>query len=103
MCCLYKSLYGLKHASRQWFAKCSTTIQPTSFVQSKAEYSLFICCKAKTFTSLLIYIDDDIFIIRNNIVVVLAFKKFLNTHFLIKDLDNPKYMKNFTTSIAISQ
>ena len=39
MCRLNKSLYALKQASRQWFAKISTVIQAADFIQSKADYS----------------------------------------------------------------
>ena len=77
VCRLNKSLYGLKQASRQWFAKFSIAIQGARFIQSKADYSLFTCKKGKSFTALLIYVDD-ILITGNDPNAIIVLKKFLH-------------------------
>jgi hypothetical protein len=107
VCLLHKSLYGLKQASRQWFAKFFTTIQAAGFVQSKADYSLFTCRKGKSFTALLIYVDD-ILITGNDVNAISTLKQFLHSRFRIKDLGNLKYFLGIEVSrskkgISISQ
>ncbi|KAM1627395.1 hypothetical protein ACFX1R_017067 [Malus domestica] len=107
VCRLNKSLYGLKQASRQWFAKFSTAIQTAGFVQSKADYSLFTHRKGKSFTALLIYVDD-IVITGNNMAAISSLKRFLHSRFRIKDLGDLKYFLGIEVSrshkgISLSQ
>jgi len=106
VCRLNKSLYGLKQASRQWFVKFSAAIQAAGYVQSKADYSLFTYRNGKSFTALLIYVDD-ILITGNDLKAVYTLKRFLHSRFRIEDLGDLKYFLGIKVSrsqkgIAIS-
>ncbi|RVX01281.1 Retrovirus-related Pol polyprotein from transposon RE1 [Vitis vinifera] len=50
------------HASCQWFAKFSEAIRSAGYAQSQADYSLFTRQQGKSFTALLIYVDDILII-----------------------------------------
>ncbi|WJZ98115.1 hypothetical protein VitviT2T_016667 [Vitis vinifera] len=99
VCRLHKSLYGLKQASRQWFAKFSEAIQSAGYAQSQADYSLFTRKQDKSFTALLIYVDD-ILITGNDPVSIATTKKFLHSHFHLKDLGDLKYFLGIEVSAS---
>ncbi|RVW76793.1 Retrovirus-related Pol polyprotein from transposon RE1 [Vitis vinifera] len=91
VCKLQKSLYGLKQASRQWFAKLTTALKEYGFQQSLADYSLFTYRRGNIVMNLLVYVDDLI-LAGNDNKVCEAFKNFLDRKFGIKNLGQLKYI-----------
>lgn len=85
VCKLKKSLYGLKQASRQWFAKLTFELVHQGFTQSKNDYSLFIKHTADSFILAAVYVDD-IILTGNDIQSIQQLKSHLHRTFSIKDL-----------------
>nr|KYP59765.1 Retrovirus-related Pol polyprotein from transposon TNT 1-94 [Cajanus cajan] len=91
VCRLQRSLYVLKQASRQWFARLSSFLLSHGFLQSTSDHSLFLKCKDSTITVLLIYVDD-IVLVRNNLFEISHITSLLYSTFKIKNLGERKYI-----------
>ncbi|PKI50880.1 hypothetical protein CRG98_028708 [Punica granatum] len=90
VCRLQKSLYGLRQASHNWFAKLSIALKSYGFTQSSANYSLFTFNKAGIILIILVYVDDLI-LTGNDPAHYAKFKEYLDKCFSIKDLGKLRY------------
>jgi len=90
VCHLQKSLYGLREAPWQWFAKLYSKLYEYGFVQPYVDYSLFVYRKGDTLLAALVYVDD-IVLASNDTQATKDFKSYLHTCFSIKDLGPVKY------------
>lgn len=90
VCRLHKSIYGLKQASRCWFAKLTSALTKFGFIQSYADYSLFTFTREGVELRVLIYVDDFL-ICGNHTKMLESFKAYLGRCFHMKDLGKAKY------------
>ena len=84
VCKLQKSLYGLKQASRQWFAKLHAFLLQLGYTQSQYDSSLFLRTSASHLTIVAVYVDD-ILVTGSHHDDIVALKHHLHSSFGIKD------------------
>ena len=58
VCKLQRSLYGLRQAGRQWYAKLSTFLLSNNYSIFVADHSLFLKYNNDKLTVILVYVDD---------------------------------------------
>jgi len=90
VCKLKKALYGLKQASRDWFAKLSNFFISAEYTQSMNDHSLFINSSERSFTAILVYVDD-IILAGNDKEEIDRIREALNKTFKNKDLGDLRY------------
>ena len=88
---LLKSLYGLKQAPRLFNAHLNAVLQSMQFKQSVHDPCLYIYKQEKTYT-LLVIVVDDILLATNDIKHAQRFEKEMTKIFDLKSMGVPKYM-----------
>ena len=90
VCHLTKSLYGLKQALRQWYKKFDAFMAAYDFKRKKSDHCVFIKRYASgDFLILLLYVDDMLIVGQDRIKIV-ALKKDLSKSLAMKDLGSAK-------------
>lgn len=85
VCKLKKSLYGLKQASRQWYAKLVDTLNSRGYVHSSHyDHSLFYRKRGTSVVFVAVYVDD-ILLTGPDYEEINNLKAFLHQQFKIKD------------------
>lgn len=97
VCKLKKSLYVLRQAPRQWFAKLCDALKSFGCKQSKTDYSLFTYTRQHKFVAILVYVDD-LLITGNNSNLIVEVKQFLSSTFMMKDLGSLRYFLEIEVS-----
>ena len=90
VCCLRKSLYGLKQSLRAWFGKFSQAIETFGMQKSKSDHSVFYKNSSSGIILLVVYVND-IVITGSDSKGILSLKSFLHSQFNTKDLGMLKY------------
>lgn len=94
-----KSLYGLKQASRQWFAKLSQSLLSRGYCPSKNDSSLFNKIIVSSTVLLAVYVND-ILLVGDDDQEMVDLKTFIDHQFKIKDLGSIHYFLGLEVSIV---
>ncbi|KAL0327857.1 UNVERIFIED_CONTAM: Retrovirus-related Pol polyprotein from transposon RE1 [Sesamum calycinum] len=90
VCCLKRSLYGLKQASRQWNIELTSKLEAFGFKQSSHDHCLFTMRTDSSFLALIVYVDD-VLLTGDSLDSLSSVKHYLDDLFTIKDLGHAKF------------
>lgn len=90
VCLLKKSIYGLKQASRQWYARLAVALTYKGYTSSLNDYSLFYVSLGELISIAAVYVDD-ILISGNDVDEIQQIQAFLHKEFKVKNLGEINY------------
>nr|KYP45004.1 Retrovirus-related Pol polyprotein from transposon TNT 1-94 [Cajanus cajan] len=94
VCKLQRSLYGLKQASRQWYARLIHFLTSHGYKQCASDHSLFLKHQSNSIIALLFYVDD-IVLSGNDLNEIHHITHLLDETFKIKELGDLKFFLGF--------
>ena len=83
---LYRSIYGLKQASKSWNMYFDKMIRIYGFVRNREEPYIYKWINNFIVVFLILYVDD-ILLIKNDIPILQKIKVWLSSQFFMKDLE----------------
>jgi len=99
VCLLHK--YGLKQASRQWYAKLSDFLISHGYKHATTDHSLFIKFSHSKITALLVYVDDVV-LTGNDLDEISNITSLLHDTFKIKNLGDLTYFLGFKVARSVT-
>jgi histone deacetylase 1/2 len=97
VCCLRRSLYGLKQSPRAWFSRLSNYLLTIGFAASRTDPSLFIYHHNNVTVYILVYVDD-IIITGSSSTTVSNIISLLHQEFKMKDLGDLSFFLGMEVS-----
>jgi hypothetical protein len=90
VCRLYKSLYDLKQAPQAWYTRLNDFLLFIGFRASKVDTFLFIFSVGTDIYFLLVYVDDNL-LMSSNSIMLKRLIQLLSSEFKLHDLDVVHY------------
>ena len=91
VCKLQKSIYGLKHASRQWYLKFDEVVTAIGFKENIVDQCIYMKVNGSKYIFLVLHIDD-ILLVANDTNFLVETKQLYFSHFNMKDLGEASYV-----------
>lgn len=92
MCKLYKSIYGLKQLSRQWYPKFHDMVVQNEFIMVYEEHCVYPNDPGPNFVFMTPYVVDGILIVINSLEFLTQVRTWLSSLFEMKDMGETTYI-----------
>ena len=91
VCCLKRSIYGLKQVFRQWYFKFHKAIISIGFEMMEEDHCVYVKRSGKSLLILPLYVDNILFA-GNDIEMIVTTKRWLSSIFEMKDIGEANYV-----------